>query len=78
MPTKIIDVGETQLHLTELLSLVVAGTEVILTEGSKPLARVVPTATAAMPRVAGLHAGAIWTSEDFDAPLPDDFWVGTP
>lgn len=28
-------------------------------------------------RVAGLHAGAITTTGDFDAPLPDDFWAGT-
>ncbi len=28
------------------------------------------------PRVAGLHAGLIWTSDDFDDPLPDEFWFG--
>jgi hypothetical protein len=29
-------------------------------------------------RVLGLHAhlGPAWTSDDFDAPLPDDFWLG--
>jgi hypothetical protein len=26
-------------------------------------------------RIAGLHAGAIHTSEDFDEPLPDEFWI---
>ncbi len=30
----------------------------------------------ARPRVLGLHPGAIWTSEDFDDPLPDEFWLG--
>ena len=30
----------------------------------------------AKPRIAGLHEGQGWTSEDFDAPLPDDFWAG--
>ena len=25
-------------------------------------------------RVLGLHRGAMTTSEDFDEPLPDDFW----
>ena len=78
MPTKIIEVGEAQMQLTELLSLVLAGTEVILTEGNTPLARLVPMAASTMPRVAGLHPGAIWTSEDFDEPLPDDFWIGVP
>ena len=27
-------------------------------------------------RVAGLNRGTIWTSEDFDGPLPDGFWLG--
>jgi uncharacterized protein YwbE len=35
-------------------------------------------ATIGMPRVAGLHPGAIWTSDDFDEPLPDDFWTEVP
>ena len=34
--------------------------------------------TGATPRAAGLHLGAIWTSEDFDEPLPEEFWTGTP
>lgn len=28
-------------------------------------------------RMAGLHPGAIVMSPDFDAPLPDEFWLGT-
>ena len=77
MQTKTVDVHEAQTHLVELLSLVTAGTEIILTEGSTPLARIVPMA-GAPPRVAGLHPGAIWTSADFDEPLPEEFWTGTP
>jgi antitoxin (DNA-binding transcriptional repressor) of toxin-antitoxin stability system len=78
MQTKTTDVHEAQTHLVELLSLVTAGTEIILTQGNTPLARIVPLANAPMPRVAGLHPEAIWTSEDFDEPLPEDFWTGTP
>jgi prevent-host-death family protein len=78
MQTKTVDIHEAQLHLVELLSLVTTGTEIILTEGSTPLARIVPIADAPMPRVAGLHPGAIWTSEDFDEPLPEAFWTSTP
>jgi antitoxin (DNA-binding transcriptional repressor) of toxin-antitoxin stability system len=78
MPTKMVDIHEAQLHLVELLSLVTTGTEIILTEGSTPLARIVPMVGAPTPRVAGLHAGAIWTSEDFDEPLSEEFWTGTP
>ena len=78
MQTKTVDVHEAQTHLVELLSLVTAGTEIILTEGSTPLARIVPMTGAIAPRVVGLHPGAIWTSEDFDDPLPEEFWTGTP
>ena len=30
----------------------------------------------AAPRRPGLHAGQYWIAEDFDAPLPDSFWLG--
>ena len=76
MITKKIDVQEAQTNLQDLLTLVREGTEIVLTEGTTPLARVVPIAVSSMPRVAGLHAGAIWTSDDFDEPLTEDFWTG--
>lgn len=28
------------------------------------------------PRLLGLHTGQVWISEDFDEPLPDEFWLG--
>jgi hypothetical protein len=27
-------------------------------------------------RVLGLHAAGFWMSDDFDDPLPDEFWLG--
>ena len=30
----------------------------------------------ASPRRAGLHAGAWEVTQDFDVPLPDEFWLG--
>jgi antitoxin (DNA-binding transcriptional repressor) of toxin-antitoxin stability system len=72
---KTIDVRATQANLQELLSLVREGTEIVLTEGTTPLARLVPIVMPSARRVAGLHSGAIWTSEDFDEPLPEDFWT---
>ncbi len=78
MFTKTVDVSEAQKRLMELLSLVSEGSEVILTESNKPLARLVPIASPTAPRVAGLHIGSIWISDDFDEPLPEDLWMGTP
>jgi hypothetical protein len=59
MLTKIVDVNQTQTAVKDLVSLAVAGTEVVFMEGSTPLARLVSVT----PRVAGLHSGAISTSE---------------
>lgn len=71
MSTKTVDVDEAQPHLQELLSEVQAGTEILLTEGGTPVARLVPVT----PRVAGLHPGAIKTTDDFEQPLPEEFWA---
>jgi antitoxin (DNA-binding transcriptional repressor) of toxin-antitoxin stability system len=76
MLAKTIDVQKTSLQ--ELLALVREGAEVILTEDDTPLAKLVPVEqkeTLTHPRVPGLFPG-IWTSDDFDDPLPDEFWFG--
>ena len=83
MSNKTIDVNKVHLTLKELLSLVNADTEIIITEGNKPLARLISlgeteentTETSSL-RQPGLHPGTIWTSEDFDEPLPEEFWTG--
>jgi len=76
MATKTIDLQEDNPRLNELLPLVTAGTEIILTEGDTPIARLVPFSAGVRTRVPGLHSGAVWMSPDFDAPLPDEFWTG--
>lgn len=82
--TKTIDIHDPQADLSELISLVKVGFEIILMDEAKPIARLVPEPLADLdaevaptPRIAGLHAGVIWTSDDFDEPLPDEFWLGT-
>ena len=75
MKTKTIDVEDARDHLSELLSEVTAGTQIILTEGSTPKARLVPIEGKGVQRIAGLHAGTAVMSSDFDDPLPDDFWA---
>jgi antitoxin (DNA-binding transcriptional repressor) of toxin-antitoxin stability system len=76
MTVQTIDVLKAPPDLEKLLALVTKGHEVVLTEGAKPVARVLPVLATPLQRVPGLHAGAIWTSDDFDAPLPDEFWMG--
>lgn len=69
MLTQTVDVGEVESQFTELLQLINKGTEVILTRKNVPVARLVPIEPIKKQRIPGLHAGAIWTSDDFDDPL---------
>lgn len=68
MKTETVDVNDAQTHLKELILRVNSGVHVVLSENDKPVARIVPVTG----RTAGLHAGAIWTRDDFDAPLAED------
>jgi hypothetical protein len=39
------------------------------------MARLLPV-TVGKQRMPGLHEGQGWISDDFNDPLPDDFWLG--
>ena len=72
MTTQTVDIAEAQTHLKDLVHRVVAGVHIVLSENKKPIAQLLPVSE----RVAGLHSGAISTSADFDAVLPEEFWTG--
>jgi prevent-host-death family protein len=76
--TRTVSIDEAQEKLQDLLAQALDGNEVIITEHGRPVARLVPVPVAPLKkkRVAGLNRGKIWTSEDFDKPLPDEFWLG--
>ncbi len=75
MATTQIEVRDLPTRFAEVISQAATGTEVIVTEGNVPRARLVPLSPG-QPRIPGMHPGAIQTSDDFDAPLPEDFWLG--
>ncbi|MBI3408988.1 MAG: toxin-antitoxin (TA) system antitoxin [Planctomycetes bacterium] len=55
------------------------GTEIILTRDNVPQAQLVPLVPKVTSRVPDLNAGGVlFISEDFDAPLPEEFWSGMP
>jgi antitoxin (DNA-binding transcriptional repressor) of toxin-antitoxin stability system len=71
-----LSIAEAQGKLAQLLELAQAGHEVIIQDGQKGKARLVPIAAAKPgPRRFGLHEGEIWMSDDFNAPAPDSFWL---
>ncbi|MFN0123571.1 MAG: type II toxin-antitoxin system Phd/YefM family antitoxin [Blastocatellia bacterium] len=79
MNTHTIDISQITPPIGELLKLLIDGSEIVLSEDGKPVARLLPVETSdtnTTPRIAGLHDGEGWIGDDFDAPLPDDFWNG--
>ena len=60
----------------KLLELRGANEEVLLSDGERVFARVVPVAPPKKRRQAGLGVGDFVIADDFDAPLPDSFWLG--
>lgn len=74
--TKTIDIQTSQISLDDVVSLVRNGTEIVLTDATIPVARMIPVVHPPLSRTPGLHAGAIHTSDDFDESLPDEFWMG--
>jgi antitoxin (DNA-binding transcriptional repressor) of toxin-antitoxin stability system len=70
-------VRDIQTHLPQILSMISAGDEVIISENDKPLAKIVPIQKKGDKRVAGLNKGKIQVSPDFDDDLPENFWLGS-
>lgn len=78
MVTKTIDLQTTPIDLESLLAQLTPDTEIILMKGEVSVARLALLDTPYLPkeRIGGLHAGTTWASDDFDEPLPDEFWLG--
>ncbi len=76
MPTQTVNLDKVEKQLAELLAIVENNGEVVIAQNGKPLARLESVTPQKKKRIAGLNRGMIWTSEDFDEPLPDEFWLG--
>lgn len=67
-----VEVPEVQAEFAELLRRVLSGEEVIISQAGIPVARIVPFAEQALPRIPGLDRGKVNIAPDFDAPLPEE------
>ena len=76
MNTLTVDIQEAQDQLARLLTSALEGDEVIISKNGTPLVTLAPVRKSAARRTAGLHRGAMRMHDDFDDPLPDDFWLG--
>ena len=73
---KSVNIHEAKTHLSALIAAVEAGEEVIISRANKPVVKLVAMESKRGQRIPGLHKGAVlYISEDFDAALPEEFWV---
>jgi prevent-host-death family protein len=72
---KIVNMHEAKTTLSQLVSEVESGEEVILARGGKPVAKLMPIRAARRRRL-GRWKGKVRMSADFDAPLPADVLHG--
>ncbi|ACK72735.1 prevent-host-death protein [Gloeothece citriformis PCC 7424] len=81
MSIKTLDIQQLQISVSELLSLIQNDQEIVITNGKTPIAKLTllnplepnirKSAKTPQP---GLNLGAMVMSDDFDQPLPDEFW----
>ncbi len=76
MPTQTVNIDKVEKQLAELLAIVEHDGNIVIAQNGKPLARMEHVSAAKKKRIAGLNHGTIWTSEDFDEALSDEFWLG--
>ena len=72
--TKTVSINEVSSQT--IIALTRNGSEIVLEENGEPLAKITPIEkTELKPRVFGLGKGKTWMSDNFDAELPDEFWL---
>jgi antitoxin (DNA-binding transcriptional repressor) of toxin-antitoxin stability system len=76
MSTRTIELTTQPSLRDNLLPLLEADTELILTNNGETLARVTLVKKVSREQLAGLHRGSMILHDDFDEPLPDSFWFG--
>lgn len=75
MASMTVTVQDIQQRLPELLPLISKGNTIIIEKDKNPLAQIIGIKKPPKKRVAGLNRGKIRVSDDFDSPLPDEFWL---
>ncbi len=68
-----IELSEARLHLAELINEAISGQEIIITENSRPLLKLVRITSSKPHRALGDAEGQVWMAPDFNAPYED--WI---
>jgi len=76
MPVHNVNLQEAEGHLKELADLAVKGEDVLINLGGGRVMKLVIEGKKQAKRIAGLHQGQGWVSDDFDEPTDDLFGLG--
>ena len=66
-----INIHDAKTHFSSLIERVQGGEEILIARAGKPVARLVPLASAGAARTFGKDRGRFRVPDDFDAPLPE-------
>jgi len=76
--TKTVSIQDAEGHLDELIDLATRGEDIVIAKNDQVQARLVPVrAKKRTKRRFGRYQGKLWISDDFDAHLPEAFWLGS-
>ena len=70
--TETVNIHDAKTRLSQLISRVEAGAEIVIARAGRPVARLSPLEAHAGPRRLGRLDGRFRIPDDFNAPLPDD------
>lgn len=70
---KTVNIHDAKTHFSQLINQALNGEEIIIARGGKALIRLTPYIKELAPRKSDQLAGLMTMSDDFDAPLPEDF-----
>ena len=66
-----VNIHEAKTHLSRLITKVIAGEEIIIAKGNKPVVKLVQFTTSIQKRKVGSAKGKIHIASDFNSPLND-------
>ena len=70
-----VNIVEASAQLSELVELAEQGQDTIIAQAGKPVARLTKLELAKKSIRYGALKGKIWIADDFDVPLPEDFFI---
>jgi hypothetical protein len=77
MTSTVFELNRLPPELGQAIQTATPSSELVIVDNNVPIAHLIVCPQPAA-RVPGLHPGSFVIADDFDAPMPDEFWLGEP